>query len=394
VFLVGMALVMSAGGLLWGVLCWRLHAGWRAGIPLGYVFLTIANLANLRRTRDFASTRTIQIAMTLVLPFALQWALGGFAASGTMILWSLIALLGSLTVQSTASAFGWLVSFLSLLILSTVIDPMLHEHVIVGSERDEVLAVSLNVGIIATIIFAMTSYFARSRAELNASLLQANQANERLIGQMLPARVAERLRAGEETIADHLPETTVVFCDVVGFTSWAQDVHPSIVVDTLRELFKRLDYLTRKHGLEKIKTIGDAYMAAAGIPTPQVDHVERALRLALDMLDVVKDMHSPDGKQLQLRIGMTCGPVIAGVIGQDKVLYDIWGSTVNFASRLETSGIPGTIHVSAEVRARLGSLVTCEPCGVKDLRGIGLVPTFVIRGTSARWDTGISTTPA
>lgn len=378
-FLIAMALLMSAGGVLWGGLCLWLDAGWRASIPFGYVLLTALNLVNLRRTRNFATTRTLQIALSLLLPFALQWALGGFGASGTMALWSLLALLGSLTVQRASATVGWLFAFLGLLVLSAVVDPLVHDHVILHSEREEVLAISLNVGVISAITFALTSYFVRSRAKLNAALVQSNRENERLIRRMLPVPVAERLRAGEDIIADHLPAATVVFCDIVGFTSWAQQAHPIAVVDTLRALFSRLDELTRIHGLEKIKTIGDAYMAAAGVPLAQEDHLLRALALAKDMLAVVQDMRAPDGKPLQLRVGMHTGPVVAGVIGHDKVLYDIWGPTVNLASRLESTGLPGTIHISDEVRRGLGASLTCEPRGLQDIRGIGAVQTFLIR---------------
>ena len=378
-FLVAMALLMSLGGVLWGVLCLWLDAGWRAAIPFGYVVLTALNLANMRLTRNFATTRTLQIALSLVLPFALQWALGGFSASGTMALWSLLALLGSLTVQRASSTMGWLFAFLGLLVFSALVDPLVHEHVILHSVHEEVLAVSLNVGVISTITFALTSYFVRSRASLNAALAQSNRENERLIRRMLPVPVAERLRAGEDIIADHLPAATVVFCDIVGFTSWAQNAHPIAVVDTLRALFSRLDALTRKHGLEKIKTIGDAYMAASGVPLAQDDHLTRALALAHDMLAAVHDMRAPDGQPLQLRVGMHSGPVVAGVIGHDKVLYDIWGPTVNLASRLESTGVPGTIHISDDVRRGLSASLVCEPRGLQEIRGIGAIQTYLIR---------------
>jgi guanylate cyclase len=377
-FLVAMALLMSVGGLLWGVLCVWLGGGWRAAVPFAYVALTALNLANLRLDRNFARTSTLQIALSLLLPFALQWALGGFGASGAMGLWSLLALLGSLTVQRAEGGLGCIGAFLGLLGFSVVIDPYVHAHVILHSERDEVLAAALNVGIVGTITFALTSYFVRSRAHLNAALAQSNRENERLIRRMLPVPVAERLRAGEDIIADHLPATTVVFCDIVGFTSWAQDAHPIAVVDTLRALFSRFDQLTRKHGLEKIKTIGDAYMAASGVPVPQADHLTRALALAQDMLAAVRGMRAPDGQPLQVRVGMHTGPVVAGVIGHDKVLYDIWGATVNLASRLESTGVPGTIHITEGVRRGLGPNFRCVPRGPQEIRGIGAVQTYLI----------------
>lgn len=381
--LVALALLMSAGGVLWGVLTIALHAPWQYVIPFGYVVATALNLGGLRVHRTFAITRTTQIGMSLALPFLLQWALGGFEASGVMMLWSMLALVGALTVQSARSTLAWLAAYLSWTLLSALIDPVVHQHVIVVDDRQQVLALTLNLCVIPAIVFGMMAYFVRSVERLSAALSRSNQENAALVHRMLPVLIAERLRGGADIIADHLDETTVVFCDIVGFTRWAQEAPPIEVVDTLRRLFSAFDAASRAHGLEKIKTIGDAYMAAAGVPVPQADHLTRALALAMDLIRIAANERTPQGEPLAVRVGLHAGPLVAGVIGQDKVLYDIWGPTVNLAARLEASGEAGYVHVDAATRARLGDAVTAIEREPLHLKGLGPTRTFLIRPPAA-----------
>ncbi len=378
-FLVIIALIMSLGGLLWGALIWALGATWQTLIPFGYVAATALNLGLLRRHRQFGFTRAAQLGMSLALPFALQWALGGFEASGVMMLWSMLALVGALTVQNARSTLVWLVAFLGWTVLSVLIDPLVHRHVIAVTDRQQVYSLALNICVITSIVFGLMAYFVRSVERLSAALTVSNENNQALVHRMLPVPIAERLRGGADIIADHLDATTVVFCDIVGFTRWAQEAPPIEVVDTLRRLFSAYDAATRAHGLEKIKTIGDAYMAASGVPVPQPDHLERAMALAADLVRIAATVQTPAGQPLAVRVGLGTGPVVAGVIGQDKVLYDIWGPTVNLAARLEASGEAGCVHVDAATRARLGPSVAAEERPPLTLKGLGEVRTYLIR---------------
>ena len=197
--------------------------------------------------------------------------------------------------------------------------------------------------------------------------------SERLLANMLPASIAERLKQKPQAIADGFDAVSVLFADIVGFTPLSATMPPHALVELLNRVFSCFDELARVHGLEKIKTIGDAYMAVAGVPTPREDHAGAAADMALAMRDEIGRVS--DGK-LVLRIGLHAGSVVAGVIGVSKYSYDLWGDTVNTASRMESHGAPGSIHASAEFRAFAGEGFVWEERGAIDIKGKGPMHTF------------------
>jgi len=197
--------------------------------------------------------------------------------------------------------------------------------------------------------------------------------SDRLLANMLPEPIAERLKQRPQAIADGFDAVSVLFADIVGFTPLSASMQPHAVVEMLNRVFSRFDELARAHGLEKIKTIGDAYMAVAGVPTPREDHARAAAEMALAMRDEIG--HLSDGK-LTMRIGLHAGSVVAGVIGVSKYSYDLWGDTVNTASRMESHGAPGAIHVTAEFRAFAGDGFVWEDRGAIDIKGKGPMRTF------------------
>ena len=199
---------------------------------------------------------------------------------------------------------------------------------------------------------------------------------------VLPEAVARRLKAGESPIADRVDAVTVLFADIVGFTPLSQQLTPEALVGMLDGLFRRFDAIAAAHGLEKIKTIGDAYMAVAGLPTRCDDHARRAARAALDMRDAVASLGPMEGATLSVRIGLHSGSVVAGVIGSHKFSYDVWGDTVNLASRMESHGVPGSVHLTAEVVAALGDGFRTEARGEVDLKGKGKLSTWLLLGAA------------
>ncbi|RMF17950.1 MAG: adenylate/guanylate cyclase domain-containing protein, partial [Candidatus Dadabacteria bacterium] len=199
--------------------------------------------------------------------------------------------------------------------------------------------------------------------------------SERLLLNILPKPVAERLKRGESPIADAYDEVTILFADLVGFTPLANSLSPVRLLSLLDGLFSAFDELTDRYELEKIKTIGDAYMVVSGLPARRADHAEAAASLALAMMALVRNFQESENLPLKLRIGIHCGPVVAGVIGTRKFSFDVWGDTVNVASRLESHGEPDRIQISEAVRLRLGSEYIVERRGVIDLKGKG--PTDV-----------------
>jgi class 3 adenylate cyclase len=173
---------------------------------------------------------------------------------------------------------------------------------------------------------------------------------------------------------------SILFADLVGFTRLSATLSPERLVEMLNALFSRFDVLCGDRGVEKIKTIGDAYMVCAGLPEPMADHARALAELALDMQEALEAHNREFGTSLSMRIGINSGPVVAGVIGLKKFIYDLWGDTVNLASRMESSGVPGRIQVSAAARERLGAAYRCEPRGPLDLKGLGATEAFLLAG--------------
>jgi class 3 adenylate cyclase len=204
----------------------------------------------------------------------------------------------------------------------------------------------------------------------------AHRENERLLLNILPPSIAARLRAGEATIADGFEEMTVLFADVVGFTELSSRLEPHQVVDMLNTVFSTFDGLVDRFGLEKIKTIGDAYMVVGGLGADDADHAVQVTQLGLQMLEEVRRFTDPE--PIQLRIGIHTGPAVAGVIGLKKFIYDVWGDTVNMASRLEGAGVPGRIQVGRQTYERLFDSFGFEARGEIELKGKGLVETFLV----------------
>ena len=213
----------------------------------------------------------------------------------------------------------------------------------------------------------------RAEAELASEHIRS----EHLLTNVLPVSVAKRLKAGEEPIADRVSAASVLFADIVDFTPLASRLPAERVVALLDSVFTRLDRLVDEYGLEKIKTIGDAYMVAAGVPSPRADHAQALARFALAARDGIAEAHGP-GPRLQLRIGIASGPVVAGVIGRRRFLYDLWGDTVNTAARMESHGLPGRIQITESTRRLLGGDFDCQERGSVTIKGKGEMRTYFL----------------
>jgi adenylate cyclase len=209
--------------------------------------------------------------------------------------------------------------------------------------------------------------------------LEAEQAkSERLLLNVLPKAIADRLKQNENTIADSFPEVTVLFADIVGFTRLASRVSPPELVKILNRIFSAFDRLASEYGLEKIKTIGDAYMVVGGLPVPRTDHAEAIARMAIAMLEEIEQFDSQDRESFSMRIGIHTGPVVAGVIGTNKFIYDLWGDTVNTASRMESHGVPGRIQVSPTTYERLRHAYDFEERGPIRIKGKGDMMVYLL----------------
>jgi len=204
--------------------------------------------------------------------------------------------------------------------------------------------------------------------------------SERLLLNILPAPIAARLKQTQDIIADNFTDVSVMFIDLVDFTPLSTHMHPVDMVKMLNAVFSTIDVLVDKHGLEKVKTSGDSYMVVGGLPLPRSDHLEAVADMALDVLASTSQFSRVDGAPFQLRIGIHAGPVVAGVIGTKKFIYDLWGDTVNIASRMESHGLPEAIQTTQDVYDRLKGLYSFQPRGEIPVKGKGTMMTYLLTG--------------
>ncbi len=234
--------------------------------------------------------------------------------------------------------------------------------------------------LIALVSSKVTSSLRRSEFRNKISLQEEQERSERLLLNILPPQIAERLKKNHDIIADGYEEATIMFGDIVGFTPLAATMTPEKLVQLLNTLFSRFDDLTETYAVEKIKTIGDAYMVAGGLCEGEGNHAVAVADMALEMLQVVKDVNRDESLQLNIRIGINTGPVVAGVIGKKKFIYDLWGDAVNTASRMESTGLAGQIQVSERTYQLLAHRYTFESRGKIQVKGKGVIPTYILRG--------------
>lgn len=218
----------------------------------------------------------------------------------------------------------------------------------------------------------------------HAQLEQEQEKTENLLLNILPRSVSQRLKAGEKRIADAHAEVSVLFADLVGFTQLSKGLSAPLLVDILDQIFSRFDAIVGEIGVEKIKTIGDCYMLVGGVPEPRADHAQAVVEAGFAMLHALEEINRQHSTQLQIRVGVNSGPVVAGVIGMHKFTYDLWGNTVNIASRMESTGTPGRIHVSPSTALLLGQRFVLEARGSVSVKGIGELETFFVQAPSSQ----------
>jgi adenylate cyclase len=372
------AALITALATVWVVTYWALGLYVAAAIPLTYQAFSIVNLILFAKTKRYRFFRTCELGLSLVLPFILQLSLGGFVPSSGVVLWSFTAPLGALLFSGRREAIRWFLAFLGLMALAGVLDPLLANKTAEIPTSVIVMFFVLNVLGVTGTCFFLLHYFVRERDIAAAMVAAERERSERLLLNVLPQPIAERLKSGESVIADGASDVGVLFADIAGFTPLSETMAPEDVVQLLNEAFSVFDGLAAEHRLEKIKTIGDAYMAASGLLQRSARHTEDLAEMALAMQREVRRLGG-----LQLRIGIDIGPVVAGVIGRSKFIYDLWGDTVNTASRMESHGVPGAIQVTERAHARLAPAFEFEDRGIIDVKGKGPMRTYLLLGPKA-----------
>ncbi|NND02592.1 MAG: adenylate/guanylate cyclase domain-containing protein [Acidimicrobiia bacterium] len=295
--------------------------------------------------------------------------LGGLFDSGLAVVWSLIGVLGSLVALSIRAAVVWFGVFVAAvgvtLAAPSIVDPI---YELSDPQTDGAIAI---VGM-TLLVFAVMAYFVRQR-----NLFQ--QQSDTLLNNVLPSEIAERLKRDSGMIAEQLNSVSVLFADVVDFTPMSSAMSPTQLVGLLDRVFSDIDGFVEELGLEKIKTVGDEYMVAAGVPTPRSDHAEVVAELALRIRDHFA-AGSVNGHRIEFRIGINSGPVVAGIIGRRKFAYDLWGDVVNTASRMESQGVAGEIQITGSTFGLISDRFLCKPRGTIDVKGKGEQETWLLRG--------------
>ncbi len=369
--------VMNLGGalagVLWAVMYAALGRPWSGLIPLVQSVVVAAVLARFVVTKRLGLLPVPFLGTGILLPLWLQLSLGGYVHGSAVVMWAFMAPLFSLLIRPARETTIWLAAFVGDLGLAALLDASVARNVQPLPNVAILTLFALNLAGTGQLTFLVISYF---RAQRDA----AERRSEKLLLNVLPEPIAARLKRGEEPIADHHDDITVLFADLAGFTVRSAHETPAETVAVLNEVFSVFDGLVRRYGLEKIRTIGDSYMVAAGVPLARPDHAHAICAMALDVRREVARLNAAHDWDLSFRIGINSGPAVAGIVGREKFHYDLWGDTVNIASRMESHGLPDQIQVTEPVYERLKGDFAFERRGLIEVKGKGPTLTYFLVG--------------
>ncbi len=357
----GLVCVMS---MLWLFIYWQLGPQFSTTVPFAFQLLLAGNLALYLKTKNFDLFRQTQLGLFLFMPFVAQWSIGNFITASGVSLWGLLAPIGAILFCGVRESIAWFAAYIFMTALSGFFDFYLADAVAASTKsvpiRTSVFFFVLNFIAVSSIVYLLLRFstLEKDKAALRLDeahrLLQIEQErSEKLLLNILPSAIAERLKNSSQTIADGFADVTVMFVDIVNFTRVAEGLTPQQVFAMLNRIFSSFDELAEKNGMEKIKTIGDAYMVAGGLNSAFADYTDAIADMALDMRDLLHRDFNVNQMHLEVRIGIGTGPVVAGVVGKKKFIYDLWGDTVNIASRITSEGVPGMIQVDEVTYRRL-----------------------------------------
>jgi adenylate cyclase len=367
---------------LWGAL-YLSFGSWVGLVPLVYFAVLLGALVVFSRTRDFPWLLRVGQVDILLAPTLSMIPLGGFLDAGGVGFWGMLAPLGALVFGDVRSGVRWYLAYVAVFLGSGIAGELVGPLGTTLPVWFTSTMLALNVAVGGAIVFTLLAVFARERRDALAALRVEQAKAEGLLLNILPRSIADKLKAQTQPIADQFGAASILFADVVDFTPWSERLAPAQVVGYLDRLFSHFDELADRHGLEKIKTIGDCYMVAAGVPTPRADHAPALAAMALDMLDAMRSHEDVARLGLELRVGINSGPVVAGVIGRKRFLYDLWGDAVNTASRMESHGTPGRAQITRATYELVADAFECEPRGTVAIKGKGEVEAWYLVGRRA-----------
>lgn len=360
--------LMGFGSILWLALYWAMGIKFSSTVPLTYLAISAASLAYYVYTLNFVVFRTTQVSLFLFMPFIMQWSIGSYVSSSGVALWALLAPVGVMIFQGAKQSLPWYAAYIVMTAISGFFDFWLTTGQESGVTMQSIAVFfTLNYAAMSTIMYLLISYFVRQRDKLQDAVNEQNvllrveqEKSESLLLNILPAPIARRLKDSHGIIADGFADVTVMFADIIDFTRLSEELPPKAMVELLNTIFSKFDSMAEFHRLEKIKTIGDAYLVAGGLlehdgvdfAVDARDYTSSSLKLALEMRQYMETLSKEKGMSLAIHIGICSGPVVAGVIGTRKFIYDLWGDTVNVASRITDEARSGIILVDATTYRR------------------------------------------
>ena len=364
------ALLFMVAGWAWGLMYFFFREPLAGSIPFSYGIFSLLSVLYFARTHQYAFFCFSQLLLILLLPFLLMVTLGGFINGSAVVLWALICPLGALLFDNPRHALRWFLAFVGLVILSGLLQPYvrLTNHL---SQSVVIFFFVINLFGVSSLVFLMVSYFVGQK-----NMFQAK--SESLLLNILPKEIAAILKNESRTIADHYDEASVLFADMVGFTPLSAQLPPVEMVELLNEVFSYFDSLLDKYSVEKIRTIGDSYMVASGVPRGRPDHAQALACMALEMRDYIATHNFCNNHKVNFRIGINSGAMIAGVIGRRKFVYDVWGDAVNIASRMESHGLGGAVQITQATYDLIKDEFVCEPRGSVNVKGKGEMDVWLV----------------
>jgi class 3 adenylate cyclase len=385
--------LMMFASVLWLAIYWSFGQRFSTSIPLIFQGLSTCTIIFYLRTKKLGVFCLAQLSLFLFTPFVLQWSIGNFVNASGVSLWALLAPVGAIVILGTRESVPWFVAYIFMTALSGMFDYVL----LYDAKQFEMKTVAvffvLNFVSISAMVYVLLWYFSREKNKLNIAIEAKSQAvstekelSERLLLNILPNNIADRLKRQETNIADGHADISVMFADIVNFTHLSEEMSPNETVLLLNDIFSEFDNLAERYQIEKIKTIGDAYMAAGGLAHQSAQYVDAIAEMAVDMQTFVGRYTAPNGERLALRVGIATGPVVAGVIGRRKFSYDLWGDTVNIASRMCTEAMTGHIQVDSVTYRRLHNRFRFDEAHQIQVKGKGPMQVYNLQGKLLQTD--------
>jgi adenylate cyclase len=379
---------MNLAVVLWLAIYWAMGIHFSTNVPLAYQVISVASLVHFSRYKNFEIFRFVQLSLFLFVPFIMQWTIGSAVTASGVMLWALLAPIGALVVKGWRDSIPWFIAYMVMTVVSGGFDFYLGNGNASGVAMKTIgFFFALNFAAMSSIIYFLVRHFVvamdkiKDQLDLQHQLLAEEQKkSERVLLNVLPSSIAHRLKNHQGLIADGHADVTVMFADLVNFTQLTESLSPEQMVGLLNTIFSGFDQLCEKYGLEKIKTIGDAYMAVGGLNHVNSNYTNDIANLALEMRDFVIKHPDLSPFNMSIHCGIATGPVVAGVIGTKRFIYDLWGDTVNVASRLTDEAVEGVIQVDKTTYNRIRYDYSFEPPATINVKGKGEMVMYRLTG--------------